>query len=392
MERSLASIQKVEKIEPIEGADRIDKATVLGWHLVVLKGEFKEGDLGVYFEIDSMLPDLPAFAFLKDPKGKIPAEGFIHRLKTKKLRGVISQGLLIPMNAFDFTIQGKLKRHSIGDDVTEILGIKKYEPPVNVSLRTGQAKSTFPSFIPKTDETRIQSIPWIVGEFQGKKVYVTTKLDGTSLTCYLKGDQFGVCSRNMEWKKPVPEPVWRQKVMKVFAKLANWGFGTRIHSLLRSLGYLRNWQAGAKNTYWEVAEQLNIELLLGIAARKLESKDWAIQGEICGPGIQKNRLGLKENQLFVFDVYNISERRFLNYEEQKSFVELIGLKRVPDVGVVLFIWSSVDEILKFAEGKYENGHNREGIVIRTVEETEWRRLGRGSFKAINNSYLLETGD
>jgi len=388
MERQLASIQKVEKIEPIEGADRIEKATVLGWHLVVLKGEFKVGDFGVYFEIDSMLPDLPVFAFLKDSKGRVPAEGFVHRLKTKKLKGVISQGLLVPLDS-DFG--GKVFSWAEGADVTEAIGVKKYEPPVKESLRIGQAKSTFPIFIPKTDETRVQNIPWIIEAVKGKKVYVTTKVDGTSLTCYIKDGQFGVCSRNMEWKKPVPEPKWRTKLINLFFKLNSWGFGTHVLQTLRKFGYLRAWQAGAKNTYWEVAEQLKIEFLLKVAARK-RGGDWAIQGEICGPGIQKNRLGLKENQLFVFDVYNISERCFLNYEDQKAFVEMIGLKRVPDVGVFDFDWTSVDDLLKFAEGKYDNGHNREGIVIRTVEETEWRRLGRGSFKAINNSYLLETGD
>jgi len=282
----------------------------------------------------------------------------------------------------------------LGTDVTEAIGVKKYEPPVKESLRIGQAKSTFPSFIPKTDETRIQSIPWIIVELQGKKVYATTKLDGTSLTCYyIKDGQFGVCSRTMEWKKPVPEPKWRAKLINLFFKLNSWGFGTHVLQTLRKFGYLRNWQAGAKNTYWEVAEKLDIEgKLKSLKKRFFLDGDWAIQGEICGPGIQKNRLGLKENQLFIFDVYNISEKRFLNFEEQKSFVEKIGLQRVPDVGVFDFDWSSVDELLKFAEGKYENGHNREGIVIRTIEETEWRRLGRGSFKVINNSYLLETGD
>ena len=385
MERQLASVQIIGKLDPIEGADFIERATVLGWHCVVRKGDFKEKDKCIYIEIDSMLPDIPAFEFLKDPKGKVPEYGFVHRLKTKKLKGQISQGLVMSLKDFP-KISAK-----VGDDVTESLGIKKYEPPVLASLRTGQAKRTFPSFIPRTDETRVQSIPWITEAFQGKKVYVTVKLDGTSVTYYIKDGQFGVCSHNMEWKKPIPEPVWREKFTKILFRIG-------LLKIFRKYGYLRAWQAGAKNTYWEVAESLEIERIMRENNSSFKyvpplflliPKNWAIQGEICGPGIQNNRLGLKEKQFFVFDVYDIDNKRYLNYDDQNLFVRNMSLSRVPDVGVFEFVWKTVDEVLKAAEGKYGNGHNREGIVIRTYEETDWPRYGRGSFKAVNNSYLLE---
>jgi len=379
MERQLASIQIIEKLDPIEGADFIERATVLGWHCVVRKGDFKEKDKCIYIEIDSMLPDIPAFEFLKDPKGKIPEYGFVHRLKTKRLKGQISQGLVMSLKDFP-KISAK-----VGDDVTELIGIKKYEPPVLVSLRTGQAKRTFPSFIPRTDETRVQSIPWVVNSFQGKKVYVTVKLDGTSATYYIKDGEFGVCSHNMEWKKPVPEPVWRERLSKIVFRIG-------LLKLFRKYGYLRAWQANAKNTYWEVAESLQIERLMRENNQLLIPKNWAIQGEICGPGIQKNHLGLKENQFFVFDVYDIDNKCYLNYADQNLFVGKLGFSKVPDVGVFEFCWKTVDEVLQAAEGKYDNGHNREGIVIRTYEEQDWTRFGRGSFKAVNNSYLLEGGD
>jgi RNA ligase (TIGR02306 family) len=382
-ERKLASVQIIEKLELIEGADFIERATVLGWHCVVRKGDFREKDKCIYIEIDSMLPDISAFEFLKDPKGRVPEVGFVHRLKTKRLKGQISQGLVMSLKDFP-----KLSV-KVGDDVTVKLGIKKYEPPVLASLRVGQAKSTFPSFIPRTDETRVQNIPWITKAFQGKQVYVTVKLDGTSATYYVKKGQFGVCSHNMEWKKPVPEPVWRTKLLKFFAKLNSIGFGTKLLNTCRTFGYLRNWQADAKNTYWEVAEQLQMEHRMKDLGGL---KNCAIQGEICGPGIQKNRLGLKENRFFVFDVYDIDNRCYLNYPDQISFTDKQGLHRVPMVGIFEFDWKTVDEVLKAAEGKYENGHNREGIVVRTCEETSWPRLGRGSFKAVNNSYLLEGGD
>jgi RNA ligase (TIGR02306 family) len=392
MERQLASIQIIEKLEPIEGADFIERATVLGWHCVVRKGDFKEKDVCIYIEIDAMLPDIPAFEFLKDPKGKIPEPGFVHRLKTKRLKGQISQGLVMSLKEDFQKWDPKRDLVKVGDDVTELIGIKKYEPPVLASLRTGQAKRTFPSFIPRTDEVRVQNIPWIIDAFQSKKVYVTVKVDGTSVTYYVKDGQFGVCSHNMEWKKPVPEPKWRVIVLKFFAKLNSIGFGSHILNTLRKFGYLRNWQANAKNTYWEVADQLQIEQRMRDAIQPLIPKNWAIQGEICGPGIQKNRLGLKENCLFNFDVYDIDKRCYLNHADQKVFIDKLGLRRVPEVGVFLFEWKTVDEVLKAAEGKYDNGHNREGIVIRTVENTDWIHLGRGSFKAVNNFYLLEGGD
>lgn len=377
MERKLASIQVIEKLEPIDGADFIERATVLGWHCVVRKGDFKEKDKCIYIEIDAMLPDIPAFGFLKDIKGRLPEVGFVHRLKTKRLKGQISQGLVMPFRDFP-----KLSA-KVGEDVTVKLGIKKYEPQVLASLRVGQAKSTFPSFIPKTDETRVQNIPWIMESFQTQKVYVTVKLDGTSATYYVKDGEFGVCSHNMEWKKPVPEPAWRTKLLKIFAKLNSIGFGTKLLNTCRTFGYLRSWQGNAKNTYWEMAEQLQME------HRMKGLKNFAIQGEICGPGIQKNRLSLKTNQFFVFDVYDIDNKRYLNYPDQVSFTDKQDFQRVPLVGVFEFTWKTVDEVLKASEGKYENGHNREGIVVRTYEETDWYRLGRGSFKAVNNFYLLE---
>jgi RNA ligase (TIGR02306 family) len=309
MERKLASIQIIEKLDPIEGADFIERATVLGWHCVVRKGDFKEKDKCIYIEIDAMLPDIPAFAFLKDPKGRVPEYGFVHRLKTKKLKGQISQGLIMSLKEDFQKWAPKNDLVKVGDDVTELIGIKKYEPPVLASLRTGQAKRTFPSFIPRTDETRVQNIPWITDAFQGKKVYVTVKLDGTSVTYYIKDGQFGVCSHNMEWKKPVPEPVWREKLTKIVFRIG-------LLKLFRKYGYLRAWQAGAKNTYWEVAESLEIERIMRDNNQLLIPKNWAIQGEICGPGIQKNRLGLKENQLFVFDVYDIDNKRYLNYDDR----------------------------------------------------------------------------
>jgi RNA ligase (TIGR02306 family) len=377
MSRALASIQKIEKLASIANADFIEQATVLGWNCVVKKGEFKEGDWGVYFEIDSMLPDIPEFVFLRSTSGRVPAEGFVHRLKTKRMRGIISQGLMMPLSVFKDVED--LDDLCIGDDVTELLGVKKYEPPIRLpGLKAGHISHPFPNFIPKTDEIRVQSIPWILDEFEGRKVYATVKVDGTSVTFFSKDGQFGVCSRNHERKRPQPEPIWRKILVRATAKI-------KLLDTLRRFGLLHHWQGGVANTYWQIAEQYGIENKLCELGRNI-----AIQGEICGPSIQSNRLGLLDLQLFVYDIYDIDEKRYLGYNEQIAIANKLGLERVPDAGVFIFRFSTVQELLEFAKGKYLNGHKREGIVIRTICETEFRKLGRGSFKVINNEYLLAT--
>ncbi|MCH8319071.1 MAG: RNA ligase (ATP), partial [Bacteroidetes bacterium] len=168
--RKLASIQKISTLEPIQDADAIEKATVLGWQLVVKKGEFKAGSLCVYCDIDSILPDRPEFEFLKQRK---------MRIKTIKLRGQISQGICFPLSILppDTEIREDM-------EVTEILGIKKYEPPVPAHLQ-GVAKGKIPSFIPKTDEPRIQVVQDTLDSFKGEKCYITEKLDGSSVTYFI---------------------------------------------------------------------------------------------------------------------------------------------------------------------------------------------------------------
>ncbi|HEX9972761.1 MAG TPA: RNA ligase (ATP), partial [bacterium] len=144
--RKLATIQKIKNLEPIPEADKIEKATVLGWQLVVKKGDFKVGDHCVYCEIDSVLPEKPEYEFLRPRK---------FRIKTAKLRGQISQGIAFPIGAIKELANVEIKE---GLDVTEIIGVQKYEPPPAVMM-SGQVKGGFPGFIPKTDEMRIQSVP-----------------------------------------------------------------------------------------------------------------------------------------------------------------------------------------------------------------------------------------
>src|ERR1700753_4271510 len=158
MERKLASIQEVLSVEDIPGADNIQVATVKGWKLVVKRDEFKAGDRAIYCEIDSFLPIKDEFEFLRKSSYKKMGdlEGF--RLKTIKLRGQVSQGLLLPVVALkDKVYPDQYRALQIGDDVTEPLGIFKYEPPIPAEL-SGVMKGSFPNFIPKTDEERVQNL------------------------------------------------------------------------------------------------------------------------------------------------------------------------------------------------------------------------------------------
>lgn len=159
--RKLASIQKIKNIEPIEGADRIEKATVLGWNVVVKKDEFKIGDWAIYFEIDSLLPDEPKYEFLKKSSWN-PRYNKI-RLKTVKMKGVVSQGLLLPLSSFpdiNFSLYNE------GSDLTEILGIEKYEPIIPASLGGDVNAFTWP--ISKTDEERCIHEDTLIDTPQGK--------------------------------------------------------------------------------------------------------------------------------------------------------------------------------------------------------------------------------
>jgi len=264
-ERKLATIQKIEKLVPIEGADLIEVAKIKGWQCVVKKGEFQEGDLCVYFEIDSFLPVKPEFEFLRKSSFKTMAdgsEGF--RLRTIKLKKEISQGLALPITIL--TKNYHLPNvESINDilnyDVTELLGVKKYEAPIPANL-AGKVKGSFPSFLIKTDEERIQNLNWndFYNRYKDVRFYVTEKVDGSSSTFYIKDDDFGVCSRNLELSRPeefVPGMI-----------MCNDGIE----------------RSNQKNTFWKIEKLNNIE-------EKLKSLGYniAFQGEVIGEGIQKNK-------------------------------------------------------------------------------------------------------
>ncbi len=329
--RKLASIQRIKALEPILGADAIEKATVLGWQLVVKKGEFQVGDPCVYCEIDSLMPMRPEFAFL-EPRGM--------RIRTVRLRGQVSQGICFPLSILSEGIDV-----SEGMDVTDLLGITKYEPPIPANL-AGKVKGAFPGYLPKTDETRVQVLQEVLDEFRGTLCQVTEKLDGSSATFYVREGELGVCSRNLELLE-TPE-----------------------------------------NSLWRVARAMDLEAKL----RSLDA-DLALQGEIIGEGIQGNKYKLRGQTVYFFNAYDIGASRFLGAVELSALLAKLGLPSVPILDEGYSLTSDIQELVRMSAGasQLNTALPREGVVIRPIAErhTGTLGLGRVSFKAINPEFLLK---
>lgn len=333
--RKLATIREVNQILPIEGADAIEVAVVDGWNVVTKKGEYFPGDLCVYCEIDSFLPIKDEYEFLRKSSYKKMGEQEGFRLRTIKLRGQLSQGLLLPLSVLgDLDIN----KDSIGLDVTDMLGITKYEPPIPAELN-GEVNGAFPSFLRKTDEERVQNL--------GKKYkdlvnsndtfYITEKLDGSSVTFYFNEGVFGVCSRNWDLKED------------------------------------------ENNTFWKVAKQLNLKDKLTLMGLNI-----AIQGELIGEGIQGNPYNIKGQTVKFFTAFYIDNGKRLSYDNFVSLITYLGLDVVPIIDENFTLPENIDELLKLSEGKsmLNSKTEREGFVIRSKENTEL------SFKVISNKFLL----
>ena len=332
--RKLASVQVVSDITPIKGADRIELARVNGWDVVVKKGDFKPGDLGIYVEIDAFLPIRPEFEFLRGTSYKKMGDQEGFRLKTAVLRGQISQGLLLPVD-----VTASSAPLDIGEDVTESLGIVKYDPPVPPGLE-GKWKGEFPGFIPKTDEERIQNLTDEYEDIKANGPYVRTeKLEGTSVTIYEYNGEVGACTRNTEWYDDPDFYVWR------FA---------HEHGLIDKLK--------------EVGGNI------------------AIQGELIGPGIEGNIYKLHEPAIRFFNVIDINTRRKVPYTLFLDIMKKLDLRTIPILGFEVTLPETVDELIAMADGQSTLNPEsaREGDVYRSVN-------GVHSFKVVSNAYLLQHG-
>jgi len=347
--RLLATRRKIEDIQPIKGADMIERVTIDGWHCVSKKGEFAVNDDCIYFEIDSFLPASDGrFEFLM--KHTRTFEGNLgHRLRTVKLRKQVSQGLAMPVGTFP-----ELIGVSNEDDMASLIGVVKYEPPVPACI-AGEVAGGFPSFIPKTDEERAQNIvDEIFIEHKDAMYEVSIKLDGTSMTAFLNEDEVGVCMRNYQLK------INENNSHNTLVKIATAGLLDRLREIGRNI---------------------------------------AVQGEVMGEGIQKNRESLKGHHFYIFNIYDIDAKRYLTPVERVNFFNehLDDLRKVNHVPILInnvklsdMIHegkpvNNIDSLISMADGDSLNAKTREGLV--------WKRIdGRFSFKVISNQFLLKGGD
>ena len=345
MTRKMATIRRIEEVKAIPNADKIVAYRVGGWWVVDSIGKYVVGDLVVYAEPDSFIPSTIA-PFLTKPgqyaKTFDGVEG--ERLRTVKLRGQLSQGLLLPhdtvwdKNMFDFN------RFVEGDDVSELLGIFKFEQSVPAAL-AGEVKGMFPSRIPKTDQERIQNLSVELEEWksQGLTWEVTEKLDGSSMTVYIIDGEVGVCSRNLDLKP------------------------------------------NENNSLWATAYKNEIDVKLIQSLSNL-----AIQGELVGNGIQGNMYKMRGQDFYVYDIYDIDAGRYFTPTERVAYCKAWDIKHVPVFkSAFMLTTESVADLLKMAEAKSVMGDiagpEQEGLVFKCNE----RQL---SFKAISNKFLMKHSD
>jgi RNA ligase (TIGR02306 family) len=327
----LASIQTITEIRPIEGADRIEAATVLGYQTVIKKGEFRPGDRCVWHEPDTVAAEKPEYEFLRK-------QGF--RLKVSRFKGQVSQGLALPLSVLS------AGEYEVGQDVTEKTGIRKYEKPLSPNL-VGVAKGAFPSWIPKTDEPNLRSFPTALEEFIGRECVITQKVDGTSGTFYLRGGEFGVCTRNLELLDDPASMFWRV---------------AREHRVREALATLEG--------------------------------DFALQGEIHGEGIQGNHLGMNGISFAVFNLFDIGKHTYVDHKPVQEFCGATGLPMVRTVWRGEFRFTLPELVALASAQDYAPGQPAEGIVIRPVTEARSRILesGRLSAKIISERYSLKHGE
>jgi len=330
--RTLVTIQRIRKISAIPDSDFLELVHIMGWQCVVKKGEFREGDLGVYFEVDSFLPEEPRYEFLRNSSYRDNADnGRGFRIRTVKLRGQLSQGLILPRSHFP-----EFENLNEGDDVTERLGVKKWYMP-ETSTPGGIAIGDRPHGIPTSDEIRIQSATDLLERLQGKPYYITTKMDGTSGTVYYIDGETGCCSRNKEIEDNETALYW----MPVY----KYGLKEKLADL---------------------------------------GKNIILIGEICGPGIQKNKLRLTGAEWYVFDVIDRGSDGCLSYDRMLEICAALEVPMVPLEERGEHFAYSLETLLEKAKGRYPSGLDKEGIVVRDVN-----RPKSVSFKVLNNDALLK---
>ena len=341
MERQLVTIRTVTDIRPIENADSIVACQLdYGWVVVARKDEYQVGEKACYLEIDSWVPTelAPFLSKGKDPREYNGIRG--ERLKTVKLRGQISQGLILKL---DMVPQIMDQPEDI--DLATILGVIKWEPPSDNSGGPNRSKprGNFPYWLWKSDQERCQNfwnkIPRDID------MEVSVKLDGSSATYFYNANclhvdepRFGVCSRNLELKPPETEEF---------------------------------------DPWWEMAFKYDLETKLKNLGRNI-----ALQGEVIGVKMNGNWEKLEDRQLFIYNAFDIDNQRWLPSAERVALCNELGLQHVPILEFRKFDFANIEEALAYAEGPSIRNKTREGVVFKAVD-------GSFSCKIISNLFLLK---
>lgn len=350
MARKLATIQEIKTTFSIFGADLIEGISFkdIGWKCVAKKGEFSPGDKCVYFEIDSFLPVEEKYEFLRASSFRTMYTGHQgFRLKTIQLKGQVSQGLALPISLFP-----EFKELEVGTDVTTETGVIKYELDPEGGL---DAIGAFPGFIEKSDQIRIQTLLEYFDLYQDLEFEETMKLDGQSITLSCFEKDLKICGRNLELKQQI------------------------------------------KTTPWRLVLDKNLDIIL-----KEYNKDIALQFELMGPKIQGNREKMVENELFLFNIYDIRKSRFFKPDERYEIFEELAervkslsgleLKHTPILNKKVKIFQEckdLDALLERANDKSISHAIREGNVYKSLDYVLNERIVQ--FKVINNQFLLKGG-
>ena len=399
-DKSLAYVVEIKDLEPIKDKDRIELASFVNsnWKVIVQKGEYKIGDKAIYVETDGILPMWSEFQFLE--KRCYSPKRWGYRIKTMKMGDVYSEGICFPMKILsapqglrtekiiathkwlkgeielDYDLTEALEIRRVEDEVPQvpIITKSKFQNFVNKWLykifkfkfkRYGFVTQDFPSYLIKTDETQMQSIPNVFNIMKGKPVYVSLKMDGQSITYANYKGIFTISTRN--------RTIYQNKINKAM-------------KVLNSLNaeWLRN-----HNVYAMMAAKLDIPRILN------SFKNYAIQGEFCGPSIQKNRLGLNDFEFYVFNIYDIDEKKYFGYQKFVNYCETISIKTVPILKLSTFEWNSIKELEEYtSKFIYDNGNPAEGIVIRSstgeyMEQPHRKMHAMCSMKMINPKFKLK---
>lgn len=409
--RKLVTIRKINAINPIPGADAIQVAIVDGWEVVIKKDEFEVGELCVFFEIDSFLPaDNPAFAFLLRNGTKKDEDGTERiRLKSVRLRGQLSQGLVLPVRMFADEISNIVQldpdmehQHyeilleeleESRNGIEQFLNVTKYERPSerNGGTGAGNAKTagSFPVFIPKTDEERIQNIYGKYSTYyKDVEFRPSLKLDGSSITiAYITDERY--------FLEKLDDSIvsFNEMTQEVETTVVPYPFDYGdAQGIVCSRNLALKYDPKAK--FWMGVN--NIDLMTKLKEYCDEyDRSLAIQAELMGEGIQGNREKLDKYEIFAFRIWDITKQEFLDDADFIDVCNRLGVQTVPQFPIIKPFekYSTLKEFLDASDIKSLNHPIAEGIVYKSVKKVDnYGNPVTLHFKVINNKFLLKCED